>query len=400
MKQTDIQTVVTELAQMAMKATFGDEAAMHRFAIRYQQGRRSMYSMCLSLRDLTALTTTDAMSKRGEREPEKRRNRPIDPQHQEGIRAYLTDEATSPNYILPPVTLDADTKLQFVAVSGTGDGSRVSVGMLRIPIGYRFQVADGQHRIKAIEQAIKEKGGLGADGIAVNIVQESELEKIHQDFADCAKVKPIGKSQLVLFDTRDPIRRFAKQLCEKVRFFNTRVEKVSNTVGKTSTKVYTLNHVKNACEELLIGDSGGHDRTKSAKCEKLLQGHQFDVWLERITKFFDALWRENRQTAEISRLALGDGKPSPTLRKMKEDYVLFNGTALAVVGRVGFHLIRANPALFEKGVKDLAGFDWRRKNPFWTDCLIVSGQVVNSRTSKRETAVRIIDKLRIPRIEG
>lgn len=392
MVEDKVARVVEKLLKMAYRSTFSGDARIPRFAIRYRQGNRTFYTTALAAPEIVNITHIDSMNdSKGDPEPEKRWNRPFNAEHAAAIAKYLTDTTTKDNYILPPITLDAEIPLEFVDC-GEGEENQMTVGFLMIPINYHFHVTDGQHRLRAIHNALQENPDLERDAIAVNIVQESSLEKVHQDFADCAKVRPIPTSLITTFETRDRIRLFTKDVCDLVPLFEKRAERISNSVGKTSSKLYTINHVKVACEELLIADSTAQDRTKSIRCARELEDTKYNNWLERIVKFFNLFAQTNPQWKYVLGLDLNNGQATAALKKLKEDYLLFNGTALAVIGRVGHEILKV-PQLFELKTKQLANLNWQRMvdgkddygnktsiiNPLWSDNILVGGKVTGSK---------------------
>ncbi|MBF6357183.1 hypothetical protein IU449_22000 [Nocardia higoensis] len=79
----------------------------------------------------------------------------------------------------------------------------------------RFYVTDGQHRITAIRGhgsdraaipgLVDADAGFENDSLAVLIVVEEDLKRIHQDFADAAQTKQIPASLLDVYNTREPV---------------------------------------------------------------------------------------------------------------------------------------------------------------------------------------------------
>ena len=53
---------------------------------------------------------------------------------------------------------------------------------------------------------------LETDGIGVMITCETNIDQIHQDFADCSKTKPLPPSQLAVYDRRNPANKLVIDL--------------------------------------------------------------------------------------------------------------------------------------------------------------------------------------------
>lgn len=406
MAKESIENIVDKLQKAAYQSAFSGNGKLPKFAIRYRQGKRTFYTTAMTAEEIIKITEIDSTDRKEDHDPQERWNRPYNHDHADAIVKYLTSPETKTDYILPPITLDAEIQLDFVDCTG-GDENQMAVGLLLIPINYRFHVTDGQHRIKAISMAITENEALRKDGFPVKIVQEEVMDKVHQDFADCAKVRPIAASLITTFETRDAIRVFTKEVCERVSLFDKRVEKVSNSVGKTSSKLYTINHVKLACEELLIGDSTGQDRKKSKLCAEELANGKFEKWLERVVKFFNLFAQANPQWKEVLNLDSSSKYGNSTLKKMKEEFLIFNGTTLAIIGKAG-HEILKDPQLLEENVRALANLDWHRKvenkdglglvvNPLWFgNILIADGKVANTRDALVIAGAKLKERLRLP----
>jgi DNA sulfur modification protein DndB len=124
------------------------------------------------------------------------RNRPLDPAHVKAIKDYLLSEE---EYILPPILLNSLEPLQIFTFQERG--AFVPCWFV-LPPNYKLHVTDGQHRIEGLRGAMAgaEYGKFQGDAVAVSIVEESSIEKTHQDFYDAAQVKPLPPAMLVEYD--------------------------------------------------------------------------------------------------------------------------------------------------------------------------------------------------------
>jgi DGQHR domain-containing protein len=164
-------------------------------------------------------------------------NRPEMPPHTNEIAKYLLE---TENYILPPFIFNCNTPIK---VFSYGEGA-VKVGYAVISSNVELFVTDGQHRLKALQKVLLEKPELGNDSATVLVVQENDIEQIHQDFADCAKNKPIPPALLAAFDVTDVLSKLTRQLTKDSGIFEGRIDKISRTIGKDPSYLFTMNQLK------------------------------------------------------------------------------------------------------------------------------------------------------------
>ena len=125
--------------------------------------------------------------------------------------------------------------------------------MFVLPPEEYLYVTDGQHRLEALRQAITQKPELEHDSVGVTIIEEANIDKVHQDFFDAAQVKPLAKALLVEYDGCEPVNWLAREVGNSVRVFKDRVERLGN-VGKNSLMLFTTNQVKQGVLQLVVGD--------------------------------------------------------------------------------------------------------------------------------------------------
>ena len=90
------------------------------------------------------------------------------------------------------------------------------MGFIVIPASLVFDITDGQHRGHAVDETMKARKNLGQDGIGVIISTERDLKKIHQDFVDCAKNKPIPPAMLAAFDHANLVVRYLNDTVKQI----------------------------------------------------------------------------------------------------------------------------------------------------------------------------------------
>mgnify|MGYP003318817329 CR=1 FL=1 len=121
------------------------------------------------------------------------------------IKNYILN---NPNdYIFSSLTASVDGTIKFTPAASLGEQGKL--GRLYISMESRLLINDGQHRRKAIEEALKERSELGHDMISVVFFQDNGLKRSQQMFSDLNKnaVKPT-KSLNILYDHRDNFSKF------------------------------------------------------------------------------------------------------------------------------------------------------------------------------------------------
>jgi DGQHR domain-containing protein len=170
------------------------------------------------------------------------------------------------------------------------------------------------------------------------IVEETDINRIHQDFADCAQTKAIPPSLLTLYDHRDDLSRLTRDVVDEVPFFRGRIEKVGKTVAKNSQNLYTLNQVRVAVAEILIGDASATSATVRSKCSALLNTQtDYDTWSHRIVEFFNELSGVIPEWTGVT--DSNDGGPAFDVTDFRSKSIHFTGTGLTVIGRVAHEIL-------------------------------------------------------------
>jgi len=128
------------------------------------------------------------------------------------------------------------------------------VGYLVIPAGVNLSITDGQHRVKAIKEALahlESDTSFRSDSIAVMITCEYEFRQIHQDFADCSKTKPLPKSLVSVYDSRNPANRLVFDIEDNCPLLKGRLDASSKTLSKKSSFLFLANQVRQMLKHLI-----------------------------------------------------------------------------------------------------------------------------------------------------
>jgi DGQHR domain-containing protein len=329
--------------------------------------------------------------------PRMNTNRPLMHDHVRSIREYLIKNRNG--YILPPVTLNA-RQMPQVHVQRTN--APVRLGFLVVGDGTMFDVTDGQHRIAAIAGTamsktpmppiMSEAPELENDGMAVLIVVEDEMARIHQDFADAAQTKQIPASLLAAYNTREPVNRVLTRIVDQSEFLKGRVDETSKTLAKLSQSVFLLNQVRGLVKELLIGDYAVAEDTLSRYASQQLgTAEKQDAFVARAKQLLEVLTEHMQPWRTIVRIPPGDTMSSqiPDLRK---EFLNLTATGLVIIGRVAFFINKHFPEdqRATKYIELATGVDWKRGAEIWQGTVMLEGErLVSSREPVRLAAERV-----------
>ena len=282
--------------------------------------------------------------------PEMRAQRTLRETRIPAIKNYILNNPT--DYTFSSLTASVDGKMKFTPAASLGDSGKL--GRLYINMDSRFLINDGQHRRKAIEEALKEKPELGHEMISVVFFRDDGLKRSQQMFSDLNKnaVKPT-KSLNILYDHRDEFYRFIVNLVTQVDIFENRTEMEKTTISNRSSKAFTLNGIADASLKLL-------GMVKTQKITKKDEGAIKEFW---------KIVSEN--IPEWQLLLKGDIVPS----ELRKNFVNTNTNLLNALGIAGRLLIKEYPDDWQNKLRILKKINWSRDAPEWDGRLIINGQM-------------------------
>ena len=348
------------------RASFGYDVP----AIRGMQAGREYYASMLPLRIVPKLLTFD----NEEMPPELRAQRSLNKGRLPEIIRYILDNPS--DYCFSAITASIDAEVRFEPLGDRGDDSLV--GQLRIPMGARLIINDGQHRRAAIQEALEQNPDLGDESIAVVFFLDYGLDRCQQMFADLNRhvVRP-SKSIGVLYDHRDDKAVLTKLMVLGSSFFKQLVELERSSLSLRSKKLFTLSAVYNANAALL-------DHLEVASRDEAVE--RAKVWWEAVAEQIPE-WRQ----VYDHKLTAGD---------VRQRYIHTHGTTLVALGRVGNALLHeaeadGNPDGWRRRIKPLANLDWSRSSPRWDGRTVINGQVKKGDQNVRLTTTSIKGHLKL-----
>jgi DGQHR domain-containing protein len=371
----------------------------------FQQGGRLNLALAMTMADLGVLVRRNSAAARGDLRSTV--NRPLMPEHAKTIQNYLIANAET-GYILPSITLTVDSDLSVYTVRSP---SPLRSAWLVLRSDTRFLVTDGQHRLIAligsaepkarVTGALEQRADLASDGVAVHLVFEKELDRIHQDFADAARTKQIPPSMLASYNMREPFNKVLSQIVSASDLFRDRIDHSSKTLGKRSQKMFLLNQVRGFLKELMLGDyAATEEAVAKVASEQLATTNQQDAVTKRAVELVAVLSQEMKPWADIVRLPSG-GPEANKIPAYREEYLNMTATGLNIIGRIGhivFNNAAADSQVRSQHFARLAKVPWTKAHAFWSGTVIAEGttKVVTNRAPLDRAFHKVRKEVGIP----
>ena len=319
-------------------------AAPHSLAApaqRFTQGGRCVYSFILDLPALDRLLP-DRVDERVARA--EGANRPLTLSHARKIQEYLEQQE---RWLLG--TLLMGISPEAVEFRPWQDASMpVVAGELRLLSTRDVKIFDGQHRRRAIRDALEYLGenpqrsdrlaALQNASVPVMLYAESSIDALRQMFADAAQTKPIERNAVAQFDWREAFNRAAEQLPEISEFFQGRVEMERASVARSSHNIIAINQLAATLKTVELGVKG---RVNKELNNKYLP--QVDELVDRCWAWSDEFMPAARE--EYDNLMAGEIDNSE-IPAMRSHTMAFNATVIRILA-----------GCYHEWVKD--GADWK-----------------------------------------
>ena len=265
--------------------------------------------------------------------PEYRAQRKLNEARIPEIRDYILNNRDS--YVFSALAASIDGEYSFM------QNDQSTTGILEVSMDARFLINDGQHRMAAILEAIKEAPELGNETISVVFYEDLGLKRSQQMFTDLNKhAVKTSNSIAELYDSRDTLAVATRDMVLKVPFLNEYVDKEKDILGKFSSSLFTLNTFYTANKRIL----------KRKKCD--------DNFKQFIIKYWTSIslhmipWRE-LEKKELSKIEL------------REQYIASQAVTIQAFGRVGASLFEYKNIELEKILIKIEKVNWRRNANDW-----------------------------------
>ena len=244
------------------------------------------------------------------------------------------------------------------------------LGMLTLNQDDPLIIVDGQHRLGAIEEAIKMEPELRNESIAVVLFPYIDLSVNQQLFSDLNRtVKKTSKSLDVFFDRRDIVNRVVQKVVERIPVFQDRVDVENISVAKSPSKVFTLAGVYQATKPMIKGALKG-----GLFQEELSQENDNE---DKYADFLVDAWEFiAQQFPEWGEVATG----TMNILQERPNYLHWNSGVLSSIGEFVGIAMEQRGANWKDTVKTALSHPdngrWRRDMSQWQGIVLAGEQVL------------------------
>lgn len=350
----------------------------------FRQGSRMCASTSIPVGIAVNILKTNPVDKKAHLDAVKLSyNRPIDKDHVKSVSSYITKAITEgEKYILPSLTVTA-TKQQHIFTVNPLSNSFTQVGYLVVSLrDSSLIVTDGQHRLKGLEKALQELEGeledkLNSDGLPIMFSFESELNQVHQDFADCSKTKALPKSMIAVYDRRVPANGLILDIIEKCKLFTDgRTDSTSVSLSKKSNCLVLTNSIRNLLKALFKGNHSMADKAFDTFANQhLTDPVSYSKYLDKAVFALNILTEKSPVLNAIADIPRGPERQQ--LTEYREKYLLANPLGLSLACKAIYQYSLFNEDGLEEFIEALATkIDWRKEAEIWR------GNVISYKDSK------------------
>ena len=247
----------------------------------------------------------------------------------------------------------------------------IEFGQLTLDGTEALYALDGQHRLKSIEMAIRQRPELAGEHIALILVPFSDIAKSQTLFSDLNRnAKTPSKSISLLFAHRDPHARIAKRVAEESPLLRGRMNFESTSLSANARQFMTLSTLYEMTRTVL-GELRGDISDEEERC------HVAEL-VDVISCFTEAIpaWRMVRDDEE---------HPAYLRQRELSGHGVAQRALAELARRARGHAPTDWPKLLSRVGPDPEagefGVDWRLTNPQWQSVALQGGRVNNTSTS-------------------
>ena len=380
----------------------------------FDQGERRMLSGVLPVRVLTRVLDHNA-STRGTAAARALniRNRPVTSDHVRAIKSYLLRAIESQErYIIPPVTLNSTGSVEIMVPEGD---YTPTTGYAVFPDEASVHITDGQHRYLAIRQVVDElRGSPEGDsfmrtGVPFMMTIESDLNQVHQDFADAGRTKPLPSSLLAVYDTRQPANRAVMEIGERVKLLNGRIDATSSTLSVNSPFVFLVNQVRQFVKASLTGSPTVSEQAFANRAENTIAiPESYKRWVQSRVAFLNVMTEiipDWNQLAELPQPGGADATEvlARTKAIREQGPVSMAAAFLNALGVVSYEVLKdaTSDATSQEELEDairaklepLKEVDWKRSADIWQGNLVVDNRIRTQTPAIKAAAGKLMEIL-------
>jgi DNA sulfur modification protein DndB len=246
-------------------------------------------------------------------------------------------------------------------------------GMLTLDGTETLYALDGQHRLKSMELAIRQKPELAREHIVVVLVPFRAVVRSQTLFSDLNRyARPTSKSTSLLFTHREKTARVAKRVGQAVPLLRDRVELERTSLSRNAPQFITLSTLYEMTRALI------REHDEETDDERELVADLADVW---------AVLTES--IPEWGQIAASQEHPA----WLRQRYLHGHGITQQAIGLVVARARRERLSDWRDVVGRLGDLDWRLANTEWHDVALHGGRVTNTSTSIRRLSDLLADRV-------
>lgn len=266
--------------------------------------------------------------------------------------------------VRPAPSEDGPQPLVFEARGDFPGGA--AFGMLTLDGTESLYALDGQHRLKSIELAIRQRPELAREHIVVVLVPFRAVVRSQTLFSDLNRyARPTSKSTSLLFTHREKTARVTKRLAHEVPLLRDRVEMEQVSLSKNSRHFITLSTLYEMTKALIRE----HDEDSDDEHEHVAE--LAEVWAVLTVTIKE--WGD-----------IAASREHPAW--LRQRYLHGHGITQQAIGLVVARARRERGGDWVEAVHRLGQLDWQLANAEWHDVALHGGRVTNTSTSIRRLA--------------
>jgi hypothetical protein len=344
------------------------------FGTAFIQGKRLQFTTAMPISTMIKVSKIDrAKAGAGVDDVMKAANRPKVAGHARALRDYFIKTACADEkFILPAFAFnfgdesttpeDAPDAVLLIYANEGDNSTNGWPALFQLPHAIKLDTTDGAHRGGEIDSILNDKSlsedqkaHLRRNACDVKIIFERKRIDAHQDFADCAKAKPITGSLISTFDVRDLCNSRAAQLVQKVPFLQHYVDATASNVNLSagSLKIWSMSAVRGFVRH--VQEYSKLNSTSESEVERTL-----DEKMQGAEHFLAALVKHMPQLRALD-LARKEPKvhteTPATFRARRGGDVMLRGVGLSIVAR-GFDYAKHHNLVFDDVAAQLGKIDW------------------------------------------
>lgn len=289
--------------------------------------------------------------------------------HDDHFYSALTVELRRPGFE------DQEATVEFVAEKSFPGG--IEFGTITLDGSELLYALDGQHRLKSIELAIRQRPELAREHIGLIVVPYRGITRSQTLFSDLNRnAKAPSKSVSLLFSHRDPLAQVAKAIADRSPLLRGRVNMETTSLSANSKHFITLSTLYEMVRSL--APDGAAEQTDSEAVNALTE--ELVHVLSEVTEAMPS-WQ-----------AVRDDEEHPAYLRQRE--LSMHGVGQRALAELTARARSAEPDEWPELLKRLSDrVDWRLTNEDWQGIALQGGRVNNTSTSIRLLSEYLADRV-------